>query len=322
MSSSSEGSAPRSGEDTCFVKKGIQIDEPGPGETDSLTITENTFKYIDQTGLELNLPDETEIIVGNPTPALLTVGAGDSTNIQGNEFINVNCVYDFRSAQNTTVSWTAAWKFDLAIRTNDHQPIFGKVLSTEPLVFKGGDNYFWNPSWADPDSAFVVVTDPLEDSLYAKNCSWNSTSCNQLDADLFIVNEQALPNGIALDPCNMGTLLQFPWGGWPDLKTGQGPRPESSESSFSLGLPAPNPSGQVMSMSFAVPGTLARTGGRLVIYDTAGRAVREFRLTLELQGRIVWDGRDSGDGEVPSGVYFARLEAGGKSATRKLIIVR
>jgi hypothetical protein len=35
-----------------------------------------------------------------------------------------------------------------------------------------------------------------------------------------------------------------------------------------------------------------------------------------------WDGKDSAGRPVASGVYFARLVAGGETANRKLVLVR
>jgi hypothetical protein len=36
----------------------------------------------------------------------------------------------------------------------------------------------------------------------------------------------------------------------------------------------------------------------------------------------VWDGRDESGREIASGVYFARIVAGGRSAVRKLVHLR
>jgi hypothetical protein len=36
----------------------------------------------------------------------------------------------------------------------------------------------------------------------------------------------------------------------------------------------------------------------------------------------LWDGRDEAGHQVPAGVYFYRLEAGGEVLTRKLLVIR
>ena len=70
---------------------------------------------------------------------------------------------------------------------------------------------------------------------------------------------------------------------------------------------------------------LARAGAaRLAVYDVCGRQVRTL-----LDGSLAagsheaeWDGRDDGGREVGSGVYLARLEAGGVVAVARLGLVR
>lgn len=38
--------------------------------------------------------------------------------------------------------------------------------------------------------------------------------------------------------------------------------------------------------------------------------------------RLVWDGRDEGNRNVASGVYFIRLDAAGKSSIRKAMLLK
>ncbi|NIA30772.1 MAG: T9SS type A sorting domain-containing protein [Actinobacteria bacterium] len=63
---------------------------------------------------------------------------------------------------------------------------------------------------------------------------------------------------------------------------------------------------------------------RLDIYDTTGRRIRTLLNGRQSSGqkRVKWDGRDSSRKQVSSGVYVYRLRAGGKSLTRKLLLVR
>jgi hypothetical protein len=62
----------------------------------------------------------------------------------------------------------------------------------------------------------------------------------------------------------------------------------------------------------------------LAVYDVTGREVTELVSERASAGTysLKWDGRNNENEELPSGVYFARLEAGSYMAARKLILVR
>ncbi len=109
----------------------------------------------------------------------------------------------------------------------------------------------------------------------------------------------------------------------------------------------PNPFRGATTLAFVVPGQLppgaedeggpgrvgpqrafAAAGAgipvKLRIYDAAGRAVRTLVDGYMLAGPVhaVWDGRDAAGHETGNGLYFARLDAAGKSATTKLVRIR
>ncbi|MEA3432047.1 MAG: C25 family cysteine peptidase [candidate division WOR-3 bacterium] len=83
---------------------------------------------------------------------------------------------------------------------------------------------------------------------------------------------------------------------------------------------------------------IGEDGSRLMpyalrIYDLSGRLVKSFVISHQALGgelmtndqcpmTITWDGRDDSGKLLPGGVYFYRLEAGGLSATKKLIFLR
>jgi flagellar hook assembly protein FlgD len=62
----------------------------------------------------------------------------------------------------------------------------------------------------------------------------------------------------------------------------------------------------------------------LKIYDNAGRLIRTLVDAKENAGRktVTWDSKDSNNNLVAAGVYFYRLTADGKTASRKMVVVR
>jgi len=82
----------------------------------------------------------------------------------------------------------------------------------------------------------------------------------------------------------------------------------------------PNPFNPETEIRFMVP---APGAVRLSVYDAAGRLVRTL-LDGDVaagEGRVGWDGRDGTGLRVGSGIYFARLEAGGRAAIVKMLLV-
>ncbi len=83
----------------------------------------------------------------------------------------------------------------------------------------------------------------------------------------------------------------------------------------------PNPFNSSTSIAF----TLSSHGhAALTIYDITGRKVREL-LSEELPAgahRVVWDSCDDKGVTVSSGVYFARLNAGGVGVTSRMMFVK
>jgi len=62
----------------------------------------------------------------------------------------------------------------------------------------------------------------------------------------------------------------------------------------------------------------------LSIYDLSGRRVQTVDTGLAPPGRfsLQWDLRDAHGRPVDGGVYFARFTLGGKSLTRKLVVLQ
>lgn len=94
----------------------------------------------------------------------------------------------------------------------------------------------------------------------------------------------------------------------------------ASVPALALSGAAPNP----IRGSGAIRFSLAAAGrARLVLYDAAGRRVRALiDATLEAGPHAAaWDGRDDRGASVGSGIYFARLVAGGLELRSKVLLI-
>ncbi len=103
--------------------------------------------------------------------------------------------------------------------------------------------------------------------------------------------------------------------------TGIGRGTDLIDGEWKLGKPYPNPTRGASSVLLGRPAGEERSV--LAIYDVRGRLLRA--LAGRPTGRsfeITWDGRDSRGREVVSGVYFYRLNAPGRTITRKVYLVR
>ena len=83
----------------------------------------------------------------------------------------------------------------------------------------------------------------------------------------------------------------------------------------------PNPFNPATTLPFFLP----RAGrARLRVFDPAGRHVAVLADGVFEAGwhRAAWRGRDDAGREMPTGVYLARLEAGGEVRARKLLMLR
>ena len=81
---------------------------------------------------------------------------------------------------------------------------------------------------------------------------------------------------------------------------------------------APNPFRTATALRLALP---AGGPARLVIYDCAGRAVRDLidaPLPAGLHD-VTWDGSANDGRPLPGGIYFARLESAGRTVEHKLV---
>ena len=62
----------------------------------------------------------------------------------------------------------------------------------------------------------------------------------------------------------------------------------------------------------------------LVVFDVNGRLVSTLLDEPQLEGRrsVSWHGVDENGRELPSGVYFYRMNAGDYAETRKMLLLQ
>ena len=96
-----------------------------------------------------------------------------------------------------------------------------------------------------------------------------------------------------------------------------------SDLSLSLSI-SPCPVRERATILFSLPEIKGRPV--LGLYDITGREVRVLKVPDASSAigsrRILWDGRNDQGRRVPAGVYFLKLEALGRSAVRRVVVVR
>jgi hypothetical protein len=90
---------------------------------------------------------------------------------------------------------------------------------------------------------------------------------------------------------------------------------------FALSQNYPNPFNPTTRFSMELP---KATEVQVVIYDILGRQIATLLNGQESAGyhTIEWDGRDSRGITVPSGIYFARMNADEFTQTRKIMLMK
>jgi hypothetical protein len=105
-----------------------------------------------------------------------------------------------------------------------------------------------------------------------------------------------------------------------DVAAGQQVAVGSPPPEFALHPGAPNPARGPVGLGYSLP---ARGHACLRIYGVRGELVRTLVDAVQEAGphRAAWDGRDARGRAVAAGVYFYRLEASGRSAVRRVVLL-
>ena len=83
----------------------------------------------------------------------------------------------------------------------------------------------------------------------------------------------------------------------------------------------PNPFNNSISISFEIPNS---KNVNLSIFDMKGRNIRQMNLGVLSTGfhKVLWDGKNNFGNEIPSGIYMAVLEVGGKMNIQKISLIK
>lgn len=204
-----------------------------------------------------------------------------------------------------------------------------------------GDTHRNNPDWyASLLKAFLAADPAIRPSIVAgcahlvggwseMHAEWASMYADHLFTNVSCYQHQVFNAYRQMgeeEPCMKPHLLGVGVFGFPVPPPGfsfvgvrEGGEPRGNRASLRS---VPNPFNPTTEIRY----TLASNGSvDLRIYDVSGRIVRsliESRVEAAGEHEVIWDGRSDGGRLVGSGVYFARLEAGGESRTSRMVIVR
>ncbi len=84
----------------------------------------------------------------------------------------------------------------------------------------------------------------------------------------------------------------------------------------------PNPFGEFTTVVYGVPDAGVRV--KLRVYDTSGRLVATLVDEFKQPGyhNATWDGMTNAGNAAASGVYFCRLDAGERTLTRQMLLLK
>jgi len=85
-----------------------------------------------------------------------------------------------------------------------------------------------------------------------------------------------------------------------------------------LGCPFPSPA----SSSMSIPWSIGQGQGEMMVFDFAGRLVRQLGTQMEGTGTMTWDLRDASGTGVPAGIYMIRLTCSTDEIVRRAAVVR
>jgi len=279
----------------------------------------------DITGAELSLYDHIIWFTGENEQPL----EGDTTAVKeyldggGNLFLTGQNIGDRYGG---TLFFTEYLKAEHVADSNGDYILYGVEgdLLGDGFFFltcgAGGANNCSSPSSANPlgeaVSAFTFGQSPGSASTYFGGDYRLVYFCSSFES-ITVPAERRLLLKRILDFLGCETGIDSP-----EDKDGEGAPPAFAKPALTA---RPNPFNPVTTIDFTVPDIdEAGCAVQLGLYDIRGRrlAILVDEIMPAGSHSVTWDGRDTSGGEAASGVYICRLEAGGATAVRKLVLLK
>ncbi len=217
-------------------------------------------------------------------------------------------------ANPTQITWTAGPNIPTGPSGTPGRSRLQGAFVLGKFYFTGGDDHgvaaydtwFWDPA----DNLWHQTLDkptPISNSAAAVYVPF-------LDGGVFLCSggyntAGAAPTAACEGLINLGNAVEEKPGSPKDLVT------------FGFAPNMPNPVKNRVSLVYT---TMVQGNVSLQVFDGTGRLVRDLSQGVQPAGTktVVWDAKDNTGRDLQNGVYFVRLEANGRVASHKLVLVK
>lgn len=197
-------------------------------------------------------------------------------------------------------------------------PVFDGVVN-----YPSGQNtitiYLQNPFYYTSGNLVMMVNRPMDSDYYSSTDYFLAQTGSQMRA----LNDES--DNVTFDPANPPTSAEL-IGQFPKTTIHYAPGTSNSDPATPALLtelldcrPNPFSAGTEINYSLKDSGNV-----RIGIYNLKGQLVRTLINAGKAPGQhsVFWDGRDDKGKSVSSGIYFSRLQAGARSSSLKLMLVK
>lgn len=204
-------------------------------------------------------------------------------------------------------------------RIAEVNPMTGEILQT--FGTPGSYSIYFGDLDVAGSTGNLFIVSSIEDSIAEVTAEGISVQSHALPAGVSLIT------GIALD-CVEGEAwvvnlsgTVFHLGGVPCGSTPSVEEAEADLQGFALDANYPNPFNPQTSFRYVIPRTLSV---RLAVYDVLGGLVRVLVNERKTTGTYlaVWNGTDTANEPVASGVYFYRFSAGEFTVTHRMVLTK